>query len=159
RHQLVLEWNDTGPTSEDGLPIHRRFERQAAATPGAVALTCGGDSILYRDLDRRSARLARRLAALGARPEGPGGVFLERAPELIVALLAVLKAGALYVPLDPAYPRERLAATLEDCGAPLLLTEEWLLDRLPPTAARPVLVGAFEESADDEAGEPAPSVS
>ncbi len=158
-HQLVFEWNDTCQTTEEALPIHRRFERQAAATPNAVALTCGGDSLLYRELDRRAARLARRLAALGAGPEVPVGVFLERAPELVVALLAVWKAGALYVPLDPAYPSERLAVTLEDCGAPLVLTEEWLVDRLPSTPARPVLVGACEEGAADDDGEAFPSVS
>jgi amino acid adenylation domain-containing protein len=159
RHQLLVEWNDTLPAARQDAaeaPLHRRFQRQAAATPRAVALVAGGESLSYRQLARHAARLARRLAGMGVGPEVPVGVFLERTPELIVALLAVLEAGGAYVPLDPAYPRERLAATLEDCGAPVVLTQEWLADRLPATAARQVLIAALSEDEPEEGpyGEP-----
>jgi amino acid adenylation domain-containing protein len=157
RHQLLVEWNDTPAAAriaspEEGAALHRRFERQAAATPRAPAVIAGGETLTYRELDRHATRLARRLVGMGVGPEVTAAIFLERTPELIVALLAVLKAGGAYVPLDPAYPRERLAATLADCGAPVVLTQEWLAERLPATAARQVLLGALEE--DGAAAEP-----
>jgi amino acid adenylation domain-containing protein len=154
RHQLLVEWNDTPAAARDAspaaaAPLHRRFERQAAATPRAPALIAGGETLTYRELDRHASRLARRLVGMGVGPEVTAAIFLERTPELIVALLAVLKAGGAYVPLDPAYPRERLAATLADCGAPVVLTQEWLAERLPASAARQVLLGALSEDGTD----------
>src|SRR6185295_3477961 len=100
----------------------------------------------YASLNRRANRLAHRLRALGAGPETRVAVSLERSPDLVVALLAVLKAGAAYVPLDPAYPRRRLAMVLEDtaagAGAPVLLTRGRFLPSLPEPApgTRVVLV-------------------
>ncbi|HJX26916.1 MAG TPA: amino acid adenylation domain-containing protein, partial [Thermoanaerobaculia bacterium] len=134
RHQLLVEWNDTA-VSPANLCLHERFETQAARTPGAIALVCEEESLTYAELDRRAGRLARRLAALGAGPEARVGIALRRRSELIVGLLAILKAGSAYVPLDPAYPRERLALILEDAqegtASPILLTSSVLLDRLP----------------------------
>ncbi|HEX4965502.1 MAG TPA: amino acid adenylation domain-containing protein [Thermoanaerobaculia bacterium] len=127
RHQLRIEWNP-GPTGAADVrePIHRRFEAQVDRAPGAPAVTVGGETLTYGELDARANRLARHLLALGVRPGDLVALRFERSAELVVALLAALKAGAGYLPLDPSYPAERLAFTLEDSGATLLLTREAL---------------------------------
>lgn len=118
-----------GPRVEGATetPVHRRFEAQVDRAPDATALVADGGSWSYRTLDEKANQLARHLVALGVGPESLVCVHLERSPELIVALLAVLKAGAAYVPMDAAYPRERLAYVLERTGARLLLTQAALL--------------------------------
>jgi amino acid adenylation domain-containing protein len=122
RRRVLEEWNDTAaPAPEDAL-LHARFARQAARTANAVAVEGPGGTLTYADLDARSSRLAHHLRSRGAGPERTVGVMLDRSPELVVALLGVLEAGAAYVPLDPAYPAERLGAMLRDSGARLLLT-------------------------------------
>jgi amino acid adenylation domain-containing protein len=110
--------------------LHARFERQAACQPGAIALTCGEQEIRYAELNARANRLAHRLIASGACGERRVGIALDRSIHLIVGILAVLKAGAGYVPLDPVYPPERLAYMAADSGIDLLLTESALEDRL-----------------------------
>ncbi|HYX25228.1 MAG TPA: condensation domain-containing protein, partial [Thermoanaerobaculia bacterium] len=128
RHQLVVEWN---PAAAESVrkPIHRRFEKQVDRAPDAPAVTvfgAGGATLTYGELDARANRLARHLLAAGVRPGDLVALRFERSAELVVAILAVLKAGAGYLPLDPAYPAERLAFALEDSGAALLLTREAL---------------------------------
>jgi amino acid adenylation domain-containing protein len=154
----VVEWNDTAALQTEGLCLHERFAAQAARTPGATALISGEESLTYAELDRRAGRLARRLVSLGAGPEARVGIALGRTPELIVGLLAILEAGAAYVPLDPAYPRERLALILEDAQegttSPILLTSSVLLDRLPAFAGQ---VLCLDGEPDEEGeGETAP---
>ncbi len=123
RHQLLVEWNP-GPAAapETLIPLHRLFEAQVDRAPEAVALSMGDERLTYAELDRRANRLAHHLQAAGARPGDRVALLLERSAEMVVALLAALKAGAAYVPLDPAYPAERLAFTLADSGAALLVT-------------------------------------
>ncbi|UXH76220.1 non-ribosomal peptide synthetase [Roseateles amylovorans] len=121
------------------VAVHRLIERQAAERGEAIALLCGDAELRYAELNARANRLARRLLRLGLGREARVGVALERSLDSIVALLAVLKAGAAYVPLDPAYPPERLAYMLKDSGASLLLTQRGLLSRLP-TADRWTIV-------------------
>ncbi|MFL6293834.1 MAG: amino acid adenylation domain-containing protein [Thermoanaerobaculia bacterium] len=121
-----------------GALMHQPFEAQAARTPEAVAAVFGSEALSYGELNRRANRLARHLRRLGAGPEVPVGLCVERSADLLVGLLAVLKSGAFYVPLDPAYPRERLAWVLEDSAAPLLLTRSELLGALPPARSRVV---------------------
>ncbi|QSQ16101.1 non-ribosomal peptide synthase/polyketide synthase [Myxococcus landrumensis] len=116
--------------------LHSLIEEQVRRTPEAEALRFEDASLTYAQLDARANQLARHLRALGARPGSLVGVSLERSLDLVVALLAVLKSGAAYVPLDPAYPRERLAGMLEDTQAPVLLTHERLLPALPPSSAQ-----------------------
>ena len=134
KRRLLTDWNATARV----LPttcVHQLFEAQAAATPDATAVLFAGDRrIDYAQLNGRANQLAHRLLALGARPDAPVAIALERSPELIVALLAVLKAGAAYLPLDPSYPDERLAFMLEDSQARILLTQSHLPDRLPRIA-------------------------
>ncbi|MBO2453276.1 amino acid adenylation domain-containing protein [Actinomadura barringtoniae] len=131
--QLVVEaWNDTfSPDGEKAMSVVARFERQVTLTPTAAALTFGDADITYADLDARANRLARHLRNRGARPETLVGVVLERGPDLVVALLAVLKAGAAYLPVDAGTPAERIAALLGDSRSPLVLTTADLADELP----------------------------
>ncbi|RZT39145.1 non-ribosomal peptide synthetase [Cupriavidus agavae] len=110
-------------TDEPGQPLaHYRFEAHAATTPDAIALVADGHTLSYRDLNRRANALAARLMAHGVGPDVPVGVLAERSVELVVGLLAVLKAGGVYVPFDPDYPADRLAFMVEDSRVALLLT-------------------------------------
>ena len=138
RKQLLTEWNDTrADSSNEG--IHELFQHQAARTPNALAVTCGGRELTYDELNRRANQLAHYLRSLGVGPEMLVGVMMERRLDLVVALLGILKAGAAYVPLDPAYPAERLRFMLDDTRAPVLLTQTALLERLPTEHAAEVI--------------------
>ena len=132
--------------------VHGVFARQAAATPDAVALVHGDGTVTYRELDRRADRLARHLRELGVGAETRTAVFLDRSPELVVAYLAVLKAGGVYVPLDPGYPHDRLAFLLNDSAAPFVLSTHALSGLLPATGAR--LVAVEDTLPDAPAGPP-----
>ncbi|MGC4088929.1 MAG: amino acid adenylation domain-containing protein [Polyangiaceae bacterium] len=122
------------------MPLPRWFEQRAAATPDAIALEFGGEQLSYEALNTRANRLAHRLIALGVGPESKLGVALERGVDLVVALLATLKAGASYVPLDPEYPRERLDFMLRDSHVALLLTQRRALERLGEPAVPRLLL-------------------
>jgi len=128
--RVTAEWNATAIAYPDLRPVHKRIAAQAAATPEAIALVFEGQALSYRALDAASNRLAHRLIAEGIKPDSRVGLCAERSPELVVGLLAILKAGAAYVPLDPDYPRERLAHMLDDAGIGLLLTQSALWSRL-----------------------------
>ncbi|HEX8273712.1 MAG TPA: amino acid adenylation domain-containing protein [Longimicrobiaceae bacterium] len=167
RRLLLEEWSRAPveyPAVEypAGACIHELFAAQAERTPEAPAVVCGEDALTYRELDARAGRLARRLAALGAAPEVRVGICLERSAGMVVALLGVLKAGAAYLPLDPAYPADRLAYMLADSGARVLVTQASLRGLLPADGVEMVLVDGdgsaedavrstlhAEESADD----------
>jgi non-ribosomal peptide synthetase component F len=110
------------------------FEAQVERTPDAVAVAYEGERLSYRELNQRANRLARRLRTLGAGPDTLVGICMERAPELMVALVGVLKSGAAYLPLDPTYPRERLAYMLEDARAPVILIHGRTSDRVDGVA-------------------------
>jgi amino acid adenylation domain-containing protein/non-ribosomal peptide synthase protein (TIGR01720 family) len=131
RHQLLVAWNDTGELAADPACLHQLFERQAAATPDLPALLHDGATTSYGELDRWAGRIARHLRSMGAGPEVPVGICLERRPEMLAAILAVLKAGAAYVPLDPAYPRQRIAWIVADTRMPVLISTGELARRLP----------------------------
>ena len=123
-------------------PLSVLVARQAARTPDAVAVTSWPHELTYAELDQRANRLANHLRALGAGPESMVGVCLHRRVELVVALLAVWKAGAAYVPLDPAHPQERLAWIVADTGASVVLTDEKFADGVAEIGARPVRLDA-----------------
>jgi surfactin family lipopeptide synthetase A len=140
RHLLVVEWNRTGMDYARHVCVHQLFEAQAARTPNATALVFGKETLTYAELDRRANQLAKHLVSLGAKPDSLVGICLERSLEMVVGLLGILKAGAAYVPLDPAYPRDRIAFMLENSEAPLLLTQSQLTENLPSTASKVVLI-------------------
>lgn len=117
------------PVSET---LHAQFSRQAALTPHSVALVQGESRMTYAELESRAAALAVHLASLGVRTESIVGLCMERCPELVVGMLGIVRANAAYLPIDLAYPPERLAFMLEDAQAPVLLTQRHLADRLPP---------------------------
>ncbi|MGQ5207111.1 plipastatin non-ribosomal peptide synthetase PpsC [Bacillus subtilis] len=119
--KIVSQNNRTVSVSSPTL--HGLFERQAAVTPERLAIRFSGGSLTYAELDMYASRLAAHLAARGVTNESIVGVLSERSPDMLIAVLAVLKAGGAYLPLDPAYPKERLSYMLKDSGASLLLTQ------------------------------------
>jgi natural product biosynthesis luciferase-like monooxygenase protein/amino acid adenylation domain-containing protein len=163
RRQLLGEWNDTATDlAADGLDVLGRFAVQAAATPDAVAAVGAGRTLTYGDLDRLSThlaeRLAARLASLGAESESPVALLAERGLDFLVALVAILRAGAVYLPLDLRSPPRRLSRTLTAGGARLILAGEEFLEvteevAAVPAARRPgVLRLATELASADDSG-------
>ncbi|WP_253894822.1 non-ribosomal peptide synthetase [Corallococcus exercitus] len=140
QRQVLLDWNDTRTHAPRDATLPEQFQAQARRTPDAVALISGEDRLTYRQLDERANQLAHALMGLGVTPGTPVAVGLERSFDLIVALLAILKAGAAYVPLELAHPRERLALLLQDCACPLLLSHSSLAQRLPSFSGRTLLL-------------------
>ncbi len=123
RQLVLVEWNRSDAEFPGERCVHELFEEQARKTPNAVAVTFEDASLSYAGLNRRANRLAHYLRELGVGPDARVAVCLERSSELIVALLGVLKAGAAYVPLDPAHPWERRRYMLEDSAPAALLTD------------------------------------
>ncbi|HYX25811.1 MAG TPA: amino acid adenylation domain-containing protein, partial [Thermoanaerobaculia bacterium] len=123
REQL-LAWSRNPVTHPRGVLVHELVAAQAVRTPDAVALISGPDRLTYAELERRAVALARRLRSQGVGPDVPVGILCDRSPEQWVAVLAALKAGGAYLPLDPANPPERLRLMVADAGAPVVLTRE-----------------------------------
>jgi amino acid adenylation domain-containing protein len=136
--RLFDAWNDNGRDYPHHRAMHELFEEQAARTPEAVALVFQDEQLTYRELNERANQLAHYLRGLGVGAEVLVGLCVERSVEMIVGLLAILKAGGAYVPLDPQYPQERIAFMLADTSAPVLLTQERLLESLPVEQAHVV---------------------
>jgi amino acid adenylation domain-containing protein len=141
RKQILYDWNRTGSDVAE-LGLAELFERQVRRTPQAPALWFAGESISYSELDGRANQVARMLRQRGAGEESRIGVCMERSREMVVAVLGILKAGAAYVPLDPAYPKPRLGFMMRDAGLLLTLTQARLKESLPRESG-PVL--ALEE--------------
>ncbi|KAF1073183.1 amino acid adenylation domain-containing protein [Variovorax sp.] len=120
-------------------PVHRLIEQQVRSNPEAGALVCGAESLTYAQLNERANRLAHRLIASGAGPETQVGIVMERNAGMVASVLAVLKSGAAYVPLDPEHPQDRLAYMASDSGLSLLLTQDSLRARIAADAAFRVL--------------------
>src|SRR5215472_9509192 len=140
REHLVVDLNRTASDYPRERCMYQRFEDQAERTPQAVAARFGRQAITYSELNRRSNQVARYLRRLGVGRETLVGFYLERSLDMLIALLGVHKAGAAYVPLDPAYPAERLRVIVEDAQAPFLLSEQALVASAPESAARLVVI-------------------
>jgi amino acid adenylation domain-containing protein len=136
RQQLLVEWNQTQVDYPKDYCIHELFEAQVERTPDAVAVVFEDQQFTYRELNAKANQLAHYLQALGVGPEVLVGICVERSLDAIIGLLGILKAGGAYLPLDPTYPKERLAFMLEDARVPILLTQARLLETLPPHQAR-----------------------
>ncbi|HEU4881008.1 MAG TPA: amino acid adenylation domain-containing protein [Longimicrobium sp.] len=124
-----------GPAADyPDVPLHALFEAQAERTPHAVALVFGAARMTYAELDARANQLAHLLRARGIGAERTVAVLMERSMEMVVALYAILKAGAAYVPVDPEYPADRVSYMLQDSAAALVLTQERWMDTVPADA-------------------------
>ncbi|BCG24566.1 pyoverdine synthetase D [Pseudomonas tohonis] len=126
----LLAWNPAPTRFPVESCLHSLFEQRAAEAPDSIALSFEGQTLAYGELNRRANRIAHRLIAEGVRPDTLVGLAAGRGLEVIVGLLAILKAGGVYVPLDPAYPEDRLAYLIEDSGLQLLLAEDSARERL-----------------------------
>ncbi len=129
QHQILVSWNDTTVARVPSTTVQRMIEEHAASTPDAIALVFEGVRLSYAEVNVHANQLAQRLRALGVGPEVPVAICLERSPELVIAMLATLKAGGAYLPLDPAYPKERLTYILRDSGVNVVLSTSRLSDK------------------------------
>ena len=136
RRRVLGEWNATDTAFPRDRTVHQLFEAQAARTPDRTALTFGDASLTYAALDERAERLADHLRARGVVVGTPVGIHLTRSLDMVIAVLAVLKAGGAYLPMDPSFPADRLAFMLEDSGARLVVTA--------PDVPRPFPAGAVD---------------
>jgi natural product biosynthesis luciferase-like monooxygenase protein len=138
KNQLLVEWNSTEKEYPSSQCVHQLIEAQIKQTPDEIAIIFEDQQLTYAELDREANQLAHYLRKLGVVEETRVGICMERSLKMVVSLLAVLKAGAAYVPLDPSYPRARLAFMLEDARTLVLLTQSTLRPMLPEHEAKVV---------------------
>lgn len=150
RHQLLVEWNNTKRDWPTDNCIHQLFEAQVEKSPEAIALVLEDKQLTYRELNRRANQLARHLRTLGVGPDSLVGICMPYSAEMVTALLAILKAGGAYIPLDPTYPKDRLAFMLEDSRAEVLLTQQELAESFPEHAAYVVCLDKDWKNISDE---------
>jgi amino acid adenylation domain-containing protein len=136
RHQLLVEWNDTQTDYPKEQCIHQLFEKQVEQTPDAVAVVYEDKQLTYRELNDRANQLAHYLRQCGVEQEVLVGLYLERSLNRVVGLLAILKAGGVYLPLDPAYPQERVNFILKDSQASVVITQNSLILNLQKDKAK-----------------------
>ncbi|MBV9788328.1 MAG: amino acid adenylation domain-containing protein, partial [Chloroflexi bacterium] len=132
-HQQLHAWNMTTADFPQDRCLHQLFEDQATRTPEAIAVVHQQQQFSYAELNRRANQIAHELQARGVRPEVRVGICAEPSIEMIAGLLGILKSGGAYIPLDPAYPQERLAFMAQDSRLQLVLTQQHLSERLPST--------------------------
>ena len=158
RDRLLAEWNPGGTPVPLPDCVHRAIERQVDAHPDRVAIVAGDSRLSFLELDHRANRLARLLIALGVSPDSVCAVCMDRSVNLPVALLGILKAGGGYLPLDPRYPRERLAFMAEDAGVDVVVTDSASQASLPDGRFRVVSMDALGDAPDDAGGRPVSDV-
>lgn len=146
RHQLLVEWNATATDYPRDARIHELFEARVRNTPDAIAVVCQDRQLTYAALDRQANQLAHYLQSVGVKPTARVGICLERSLELIVGLLAILKAGGTYIPMDLSYPSERLATMAEDADITVLLSATQSVSKLGFYAGRIVCLDDLELS-------------
>lgn len=157
RRALLVENNSTSMIYPKHLTVPQLFQAQAGRTPDAVALACGEQSLTYRELDLAANRLAHELRRRGVLPASRVAVFLDRSPDLIVALMAILKSGCAYIPLDPAYPTERLGHVFENSQPAAVITRAALRGRLGGNAIPAILCDTEAAHIAAQSAEPLPS--
>lgn len=143
--QITADWNTTF-TNQLALCPHQLFERQAQATPDAIALIYEGAQLTYAQLEQQANQLAHYLHAAAVGPEIAVGLCVERSLEMVIAILGILKAGGIYVPLDPDYPTERLAYMLQDAAPGVILTQQHLVEKGLFTDLKEVLAQQGQET-------------
>src|SRR5271166_2825208 len=154
RQQLLVEWNDTREDQPNELCcIHQLFEAQVARTPQAIAVCFEAEQLTYDQLNRRANQLAYHLRGLGVGPEVSVGIFLKPSLEMVIGLLGILKAGGVYVPLDPGYPKERITFILRDAEVAVLLTRKPLLRGLPDHHANVICLDSGWAAIEQESAE------
>ena len=149
RNRLLVDWNATQVDYPTDMRLHDLVQSAAERSPESAAVVFGSETVTYAELDRRSQHLAGHLRRAGVGPEAVVGLYFERSIEMVVAILGVLKVGATCLPLDPAYPVDRLAFMLSETQAPVLLTHSGLLGRLPNNSACVICVDAVQGTAND----------
>ena len=157
RRQILFDWNPARTYAENRC-LHELFEEQAARSPGAVAVVFEDTQLSYGELNAKANRLAHYLRRRGVGPEVIVGLCVERSLEMVIGLLGVLKAGGAYLPLDPSYPRERLAYMIEDARPTLVLTQAGLRDDLPPEMETLRLDADWARLEDESEADPASGV-
>ncbi len=152
-----VEWNRTDVELDSNKCVHDLLDEQALRTPGRTAVICRDQVLTYAGLLRRAGQLACHLRSLGVGPDTIVAISMERSLEMMVAMLGVLKAGGAYLPLDPAFPAERVAFMREDSGARVILTQRRLKERLVDSGAILVCLDEFDfDDAADTSGTLAP---
>jgi amino acid adenylation domain-containing protein len=146
RHKILVEWNNTQTDYPKDKCIHQLFEEQVERTPNAIAVVFEDQQLTYHELNCRANQLAHHLQSLGIKPEVLVGICIERSISMMIGLLGILKAGGAYLPLDPAYPKARLAFMLIDSQVSVLLTQSNLKEKLPETTARRVCLDVEAET-------------
>jgi amino acid adenylation domain-containing protein len=140
RNKIFVDWNATNSAFPDDVCIHEAFELQAARTANSIAIRSFDCRLTYQQLNEEANCLSHYLRALGLQTRDRVGVAVERSPDAVVALLAIMKAGASYVPIDPAYPKQRIEFMLADSGSPFLITQHHLRARLPEHNGQTVFI-------------------
>ncbi|MGL6340754.1 MAG: non-ribosomal peptide synthetase, partial [Waterburya sp.] len=138
RQQLLIDWN---PIVDDAqVSIQELFEKQVEETPNGVAVIFEEEQLTYQELNQRAEQLAIYLQSIGVKPEVIVGICIERSLEVIIAILGILKAGGAYLPLDPAYPQERINLIIEDAQISLLLTTQHLIAQLSTKSVQAIAI-------------------
>ena len=152
RQQIVAAWNETTVDFPTDRCVSQSFEQQVGLIPDAVALVYEGEQLSYCELNQRANRLAGRLRKLGVGPEIKVGLCVERSLELIVSLLGVMKAGGAYLPIDPAYPEERIRYMLSDSGAQVALVQGRFKERVGEICPNIVELEQIAKGSREESG-------
>lgn len=153
KQQLLVAWNDTQSDYAVDQTLTTLFEEQVERTGEAVAVVCGDERLTYAELNERANQLAHHLRLLGVGAEVVVGILVERSVEMIVGLLGIIKAGGAYLPLDTAYPSERISYMLEDAGASVLLTQQSLNQKVALKGADVVCIDSHWPEISSHSGE------
>ena len=147
---MIASWNATERAYPKDKCIHQVFRQKAKENPGATALAFRDQTLSFGELDARSSIVAAKLQSLGAKPDQLIGIFIDRSIEMVIGLIAIHKAGAAYVPLDPSYPRDRVALMVEDSQSEIILTHSKLKNELPANTASVVCIDELLAGANAE---------